>query len=159
MSLVTVGMSDLKISRAAGEILVTYALGSCIAVVAWDPVHRVGGMIHYMLPQSSVAPEKAERTPAMFADTGVPLLFHGLYAEGCTKRGLVVKVIGGSSFQEGPGAFDVGRRNYVIIRQMLWKAGVLVAAEDVGGSKSRTAKLHVGSGLVTVRSGADEVEL
>jgi chemotaxis protein CheD len=112
-----------------------------------------------MLPQSAVSPEKARENPAMFADTGVPLLFHGLYAEGCAKQRLVVKVVGGSNLQDVAHTFDIGRRNYVIIRQMLWKAGVLIAAEDVGGAKSRTAKLHIGSGLVTVRSGADEVNL
>jgi chemotaxis protein CheD len=159
MPLVTVGMSDLKISEDVDDILVTYALGSCIAVIVYDPVRQVGGMIHYMLPQSSTAPDKARDNPAMFADTGVPLLFHGMYDRACAKQGLVVKVVGGSKLYEDNGTFDIGRRNYVIVRQMLWKAGLMVAAEDVGGAKSRTAKLHVATGRVTVRSLAEEVEL
>jgi len=159
MALVTVGMSDLQICDGPEDVLVTYALGSCIAVVVYDPVRKVGGMIHYMLPQSSTSPEKARTTPAMFADTGVPLLFHGMYDRSCDKRNLVVKLVGGSKLYEDNGTFEIGKRNYVIIRQMLWKAGLMIAAEDVGGAKSRTAKLHVGTGRVTVRSQADEVEL
>jgi chemotaxis protein CheD len=160
MPLVTVGVSDLKISEHDDDVLVTYALGSCIGVIVHDPLRRIGGMIHYMLPQSSVSPERAQENPAMFADTGVPLLFHGMYRMGCDKQRLVVKVVGGARIHgDGGGTFDIGRRNYSIIRQMLWKAGVLMAAECVGGAASRTARLHVGSGRVTVLSNAQEVEL
>lgn len=159
MSLVTVDISDYQVTDAVDDVLVTYALGSCIAVVVYDPVHKVGGMIHYMLPQSSVAPDKALVKPAMFADTGVPLLFHTMYDRGCSKKQLVVKVVGGSKLYEDNGTFDIGRRNYVIVRQMLWKAGVIISAEDVAGAKSRTTKLYIDSGRVTVRSANEEVDL
>ncbi len=159
MALVTVDISDYQIADAADDVLVTYALGSCIAVVVHDPVKKIGGMIHYMLPQSSVAPAKAVLKPAMFADTGVPLLFHAMYDRGCVKKSLVVKVVGGSKLYEDNGTFDIGRRNYVIVRQMLWKAGVMISAEDVAGAKSRTTKLYVGSGRVTVRSANEEMDL
>jgi chemotaxis protein CheD len=159
MPLVTVGISDLEISDAADDVLVTYALGSCIGVIVHDPARKVGGMIHYMLPEASISPDKARESPAMFADTGVPLLFHGMYRAGCEKARLVVKVVGGSKLHDDGGAFDIGRRNYVAVRRMLWKAGVLIAAEHVGGAASRTAKLHVGSGRVTVRTATEEVEL
>jgi chemotaxis receptor (MCP) glutamine deamidase CheD len=80
-----------------------------------------------VLIKDSVAPEKARLKPAMFADTGVPLLFHAMYDRGCAKKGLVVKVVGGSKLHEDNGTFDIGRRNHVIVRQMLWKAGVIIA--------------------------------
>lgn len=159
MALVIVGVSDLQICESPDDVLVTYALGSCIAVVVYDPVRRIGGMIHYMLPQSTVAPEKARQNPAMFADTGVPLLFHALYGRSCAKRDLVVKLAGGAHLYDDNGTFNIGRRNYVIARQMLWKAGLLIAGEDVGGSTSRTTTLQIATGRVTVHTFEGEAEL
>jgi chemotaxis protein CheD len=159
MSPITVEISDLQVSADPEATLVTYALGSCIAVVVHDPVRVAGGMIHYMLPLSETAPDKAKVRPAMFADTGIPLLFQSMYALGCEKRNLVVKVAGGGALYDDNGLFSIGKRNYTILRKMFWKAGVIINAEDVGGAKSRTARLHVGSGRCTVASQGEEVEL
>lgn len=124
-----------------------------------DPGVRAAGMIHYMLPLSSTNPEKAQIRPAMFADTGVPLLFHAMYGLGCRKENLIVKVAGGGHLYDDQGLFEIGKRNYTILRRMLWKTNVLIAAEDVGGAKSRTVSLEVASGLCRVRSGEGEFEL
>lgn len=155
----TVEISDLKVSTSADDTLVTYALGSCIAVMVHDPVRVAAGMIHYMLPLSELSPEKAKSRPAMFADTGIPLLFQSLYRAGCDKKDLVVKVTGGGALHDDQGVFAIGQRNYTVLRKMFWKAGVLIASEDVGGAKSRTARLHVGSGRCTVMSHGEETEL
>lgn len=149
---VTVDIAALAVSADPDDVLVTYALGSCIAVTVWDPGRRVGGMIHYMLPLSRTSPEKAKRKPAMFADTGVPLLFETMYGHGCRKQDLVVKVAGGAKIHDDEGTFDIGRRNHTILRKLFWKNGVMVAAEDVGGHVSRTVRLDVGTGEVLVRS-------
>ncbi len=159
MSLITVDISDLQVSTDPTATIVTYALGSCIAVLVHDPVRVAGGMIHYMLPLSETAPEKARVKPAMFADTGIPLLFQTMYALGCDKRNLVVKVTGGGALYDDNGLFSIGKRNYTILRKMFWRAGVIIRSEDVGGAKSRTARLHVGSGRCTVASQGQEVEL
>lgn len=95
----------------------------------------------------------------MFADTGIPLLFEAMYRHGCDKKSLVVKVTGGGALYDDKGMFNIGQRNYTVLRKLFWKNGVIIAAEDVGGSKSRTARLHIGSGKVTVRSQGEEVEL
>jgi chemotaxis protein CheD len=116
-------------------------------------------MIHYMLPLSSTNPEKAQARPAMFADTGVPLLFHAMYGLGCKKEDLIVKVAGGGQLYDDHGVFEIGKRNYTILRRMLWKTNVLITAEDVGGATSRTVSLEVASGLCWVRSGEGEFEL
>jgi chemotaxis protein CheD len=158
-SSITVEISDLQVSSDPDSTIVTYALGSCIAVMVYDPVRVAGGMIHYMLPLSETAPEKARVRPAMFADTGIPVLFQSLYALGCDKRNLVVKVAGGGALYDDKGLFSIGKRNYTILRKMFWKAGVIIAAEDVGGAKSRTARLHVGTGRCTISSQGEEVEL
>ena len=159
MSPVVVDISDLKVSNRPDDVLVTYALGSCIAVMLHDPVRLLGGMIHYMLPVSELAPAKAQARPAMFADTGIPLLFESMYRLGSTKRDLVVKVAGGGALYDDQGVFAIGKRNYTMLRKMFWRCGVLIGAEDVGGARSRTARLHVGSGRCTITSQGKEVEL
>ncbi|MFQ5699888.1 MAG: chemotaxis protein CheD [Myxococcota bacterium] len=156
---ITVDISDIQVSDDPGVVLVTYALGSCIAVVIHDPVRIAGGMIHYMLPLSSTSPKKALDCPAMFADTGVPLLFQKMYDLGCRKEDLVVKVAGGGALYDDKGTFQIGRRNYTMLRKLFWKNGVLIAAEDVGGPRSRTVRLYVGSGRTAVRSGGAEEDL
>lgn len=95
MADIVVGISDLKISKNPGDVLVTYALGSCIGVAVYDPLVKVGGLLHYMLPDSTLDANKARENPGMFADTGIPLLFKSCYALGAEKRRMIVKVAGG----------------------------------------------------------------
>jgi chemotaxis protein CheD len=159
MSLITIEISDLRVSSDPEVTLVTYALGSCIAVLVHDPIRKVAGMIHYMLPLSEACPDKAKAKPAMFADTGIPLLFKTMYAFGSEKKDLVVKVAGGGALYDDKGLFNIGKRNYTVLRKMFWKAGVMIAAEDVGGAKSRTARLWVATGRCTISSQGTEVEL
>jgi len=159
VSQITVDISDMRVSASPDDLIVTYALGSCIAVIVHDPKRKVGGMIHYMLPLSEIAPEKAKDKPAMFADTGIPELFRTMYGLGCDKKDLVVKVAGGGALYDDKGLFSIGTRNYTVLRKMFWKAGVIIAAEDVGGAKSRTARLWVGDGRCTIASHGEEVPL
>jgi chemotaxis protein CheD len=154
-----VDIADFKVSATQGDLLVTYSLGSCIGVTIWDPEARVGGMIHFMLPESSLSPAKAKTNPAMFADTGVPLLFRAAYELGAVKKRMVVKVAGGSQLLDDNGTFNIGKRNYVMLRKIFWKNGILIESEDVGGSISRTIRLDVGSGRVTLKTRDGEVEL
>ena len=158
-NLITIDIADLQVSNDPNVTLVTYALGSCIAVIVHDPVKRVGGMIHYMLPTSKTSPDKAKLKPAMFADTGIPLLFEKMYAMGCTKENLVVKVAGGGALYDDKGMFNIGKRNYTILRKLFWKNNIIIASEDVGGSKSRTARLRIASGEVIVKSQGEETVL
>lgn len=159
MSRVIIDIADYVVTKNAEDVLVTYALGSCIAVILYDPVKKAGGMIHYMLPMSSTNPDKAKLKPAMFADTGVPLLFHSMYDLGCQKSDLVVKVAGGGQLYDDNGTFEIGKRNITVLRRMLWKTNVLVTTEDVGGPKSRTVSLTVGTGRCLVKSKDEEYEL
>lgn len=154
-----VDIADLAVTQNPADSLITYSLGSCIGVTIWDPETHVGGMIHYMLPDSSLAPEKAKANPAMFADSGVPLLFRSAYQLGASKKRLVVKAAGGSQLLDDNGTFNIGKRNYVMLRKMFWKNGILIKTEDVGGSLSRTLKLEVSTGRVTIKSRGKEREL
>jgi chemotaxis protein CheD len=156
---VVVDIADLAVSNDPTETLVTFSLGSCIGIAVHDPATRVGGLLHYMLPESQLAPEKARANPAMFCDTGVPKLFHAAYALGASKQRLVVKIAGGSQLLDDNGTFNIGKRNYLALRKIFWKNGVMIAAEHVGGSLSRTLRLDVGTGVVTVKSRDQEVPL
>lgn len=155
----TVDIADLAVSSDPNFTLVTYSLGSCIGLTIWDPQTRVGGMLHYMLPDASINPEKAKSIPAMFGETGIPLLFRSAYALGAVKTRLIVKVAGGAQLLGDSQLFDIGKRNYLLLRKLLWKNGVLIDKEDVGGSVSRTIRLDIGTGRFTMRRGGEEVEL
>ncbi len=154
-----VDIADFAVSKDPRDTLVTYSLGSCIGVAIWDPEARVGGLLHYMLPESSLSPDKAKANPAMFADTGVPALFRAAYELGATKKRLVVKVAGGSQLLDDNGTFNIGKRNYVMLRKIFWKNGILIDKEDVGGSISRTLRLRCNEGRLTLKTRDGEREL
>jgi chemotaxis protein CheD len=156
---IIVNIADFAVSRDQDVTLVTYALGSCIALMLYDAMTKAAGMVHYMLPHSATNPQKAAVTPAMFADTGVPLLFHSMYDLGCNKQDLVVKVAGGGQLYDDNGVFEIGKRNLVVLHRMLCKTNVTVAAQDVGGCKSRTVTLEVATGRCVVHSMSGEREL
>lgn len=151
-----VGMADLKVATAAPDArLVTYALGSCLGITAWDPVALVGGMLHVMLCSSQIDEARARTTPAMFVDTGVPELFRRCYTMGAVKQRMIVKVAGGAhaGSSEEEDRFQIGKRNVIVLRKLLWKNGVLIEALDVGGfQKSRTMSLDLTSGEVMLRT-------
>lgn len=160
MNTVVIGIGDCQVAKDPNSTLVTYALGSCIAVMIHDPVVGVGGLLHFMLPESSLDPAKAERNPFMFADTGIPLLFRSAYQLGADKKRLSVTVAGGAQMMDTQGTFNIGKRNCLAMRKILWKAGVLVEAEYLGGVVSRTVRLEVRSGKIMLReSGQAEQEL
>jgi chemotaxis protein CheD len=153
---ITVGIADLALSADREATLITYALGSCIGVTVYDPVARVGGMLHLMLPQSSLNPVKALKSPCMFADSGVPLLFTKAYELGARKERLVVCAAGGAEILADEGHFKIGSRNRTMLRKLFWKNSVLLAAEDTGGTHSRTMTLRLADGAVTVKHKSEE---
>ncbi|HSW51039.1 MAG TPA: chemotaxis protein CheD [Bryobacteraceae bacterium] len=158
MSSLVVGVGDCLVSNDPEGVLVTYALGSCIALMIHDPVAGVGGLLHFMLPESSLDRTKAQQNPFMFADTGIPKLFRTAYELGAEKRRMQVAAAGGAQVLDSEGMFNIGKRNHLAMRKILWKAGVMVHAEDVGGTTSRTVRLEVASGRMLLR-GAGEKEM
>jgi chemotaxis protein CheD len=154
-----VGVADYKVATGPDHQIVTFALGSCIGVTVWDPLAKVGGLLHFMLPTSKTNPEKAAGSPAMFADTGMPLLFRSAYELGAAKARLVVTAAGGAEILGGSDHFKIGHRNRTVLRKMFFQAGVLLKAEDCGGSDSRTMTLDLCDGTVTVKSRGTETTL
>ena len=154
-----IGISEMYISTDPGDVLVTYSLGSCVGVSLFDPVAKVGGMVHCMLPLSKIDQVKAQSKPCMFTDTGVTLLLQEVFNRGATRNNLIVKIAGAASLLDERGLFKIGERNYTVLRKVLWKNNLLIAAEDVYGTASRTLILYMNTGKTTIKSAGKEVEL
>lgn len=144
-------VADMKVGRE-GDLLVTHALGSCLGLMVHDPVAKLGGLLHAMLPLSKINLEKARANPYMFVDTGVPRLFQELYRMGAEKRRLVVKAAGCGQPLGNNEIFKIGDRNFTTLKKLLWKNNVLLNAEDVGGPSGRTVHFDVLTGEVKVTS-------
>jgi chemotaxis protein CheD len=154
-----VGIGELAVSDGADEIIVTHGLGSCVAVCIFDPVVRVAAMLHFMLPESRINIDRARQQPAAFADTGIPMLFQTAYRYGLEKRRAIVKLVGGAEVTASVDmAFRTGQRNVLAAKQVLWRNGVLVKAEDIGGNMARTVHLGVQDGRVRVFTARNEVK-
>jgi chemotaxis protein CheD len=157
-----VGVADVKVSNEPDARLITYALGSCLGIAVHDPVAGVGGLLHVMLPTGTIDPAKMAAKPAMFVDSGVPLLFKECYRLGARKERMIVKVAGGAhagASEEGD-RFQIGKRNLLALRKLLWKNGVMVHAQETGGVQtSRTMWLEVGTGAVTLKVNGAESSL
>jgi chemotaxis protein CheD len=147
-----VGVADLFVSRESDDSIITYALGSCLGIAVYDPIVRVGGLLHVMLPLSKADPEKAKLKPAMYVDTGLELLLNKVHNLGTDIRNLKVTVAGGASMKKGnkDDYFKIGERNFITLRKLLWKNGFMIEAQDVGGSISRTMEMRMADGFITV---------
>lgn len=156
---IIISVSDAKVSGDPSDMLVTYSLGSCIGVCLYDPATSVGGMLHYQLPNSTMDPEKARSMPFMFADTGMKILVEKLLSMGAKKKRMQIKIAGGASMDTGPKGFDIGKRNHLAFRKIMWKNGMFVDSEDVGGFSPRNVYMDMADGTVTVKSNGVEKQL
>lgn len=145
-----VGMGDMLVSNDVSAQLVTYSLGSCVGVAIYDPIAKVGGLLHAMLPDSTINPDRAVSRPYMFVDTGLPAMFHAAYALGGLKHRMVVKFCGGAEFLDEKKIFQIGKRNIEATLAMLVRNGVKVVASETGGHESRTVRLDLATGGFTL---------
>ncbi|RJP19965.1 MAG: chemotaxis protein CheD [Candidatus Omnitrophota bacterium] len=158
-TIITVGISDMKVSNDKSAIIVTYSLGSCVGLTLYDPAVGVGGMIHCLLPLSKANPNRAQQNPQMFVDSGIPVLLAELSKFGAQKNRLIAKVAGAGNFLQANDMFKTGERNYTVLRKVLWKNNILIKGEDVGGSIPRTMTLYMKTGTTTIKSRGVETEL
>ena len=157
---ITVGVADMKVSNDPEVMLVTYSLGSCIGIAVYDPEIRVGGMLHYMLPDSSLDPAKAKKNPYMFADSGIAPMFKEAYRLGARKQRMRIVVVGGAQILDQQGFFNIGKRNHMAMRKLFWRNKVMVSYEDVGGNENRTLKLAIKDGTCRLKvSGKGEFQV
>jgi len=155
-----VGVADMKVSNNPEESIITYSLGSCIGLVIYDSVARVGGMLHYMLPESSIDKNKAVARPYMFADSGIPRLFKSAYQLGAAKQRIKIYAAGGAEILDQKGFFNIGKRNYMALKKIFFKNKVMINNQDVGGNVNRTVRIEIATGDIYVKtSGSKEVKI
>ena len=155
-----VGVADMKISGQAGDVIVTHALGSCLGITVYDPVVHLGGLLHVMMPVSSINSEKAKSNPYMFVDTALPKMFKKLYTMGADKKRLIVKVAGGANVHDSStDRFAIGKRNFITLKKIFWKNNILIKSKDIGGSKARTMYMEIGTGRVWLSIAGAEQDL
>jgi chemotaxis protein CheD len=151
MGMVTIGISDLNIATPP-NILVTYALGSCIGICLHDKAHNIGGLAHIMLPSSKEA-TKASDNLRRYADTGIEELVNLLKSKGVLVSSLTAKIAGGAQmFQTNCSTFNIGARNITAVKQVLAKYRIPIIAEDTGLNFGRTVFFDVATGVMQVKS-------
>jgi chemotaxis protein CheD len=156
----TANIGEIVASSSPDDVLVAYGLGSCVAVCLFDPVARVGGMLHALLP-AALNGNGANGTPTKFVDRGVPLLIDSVVKLGAEQRRLIARLCGGAHVLTAPGfddALNIGSRNVLAAEQALQAAKVRIQAQATGGHVGRTVKLYVASGQVIVKSLGQEEE-
>jgi len=152
MADLVLGIGDFGASRDPASSIKTYALGSCVAVVLLDPSTRTAGMIHFALPDSTINPRRAREKPGYFADTGIPLLFREMVrvSGNPNVKGWVAKLVGGAAVMQAEDNFNIGKRNILAAKKILWEQGLGPTVEDVGGNHSRTVTVSVMTGEVVI---------
>ena len=151
--LVMVNMGQLAVSGNPEAVLSALGLGSCVAVCAYDPVARLGGLIHVVLPSSVIG--RPHDGPAKFADLGVPRLVAAMQKAGAACSRLRTGILGGAnvlSTLDHGGVSHIGARNVEAVRQALAEARLTPLAEDMGGKASRTVRLHISDGDIVVKT-------
>jgi chemotaxis protein CheD len=159
MAMIIVGIADCQASKDPSATLVSFALGSCVGVAMHDPSLPAGGLLHILLPDSKMHAEKAAKNPAMFADTGIPALLDRCLNLGAPKSRLRVWLAGGAAMNDPRGIFNIGKLNQMAVRKALWKAGLMIYSEDMGGHAPRTVRLDMQDGTFWVNSSGSIQEL
>ncbi|MGB8951666.1 MAG: chemotaxis protein CheD [Candidatus Aminicenantales bacterium] len=154
MKKIFVDIGHLKIAKNH-DVLETLSLGSCVGVVLYDPVAKVGGLAHIMLPESALAKDKARKEPAKYADTAIPLMIKKMIQAGAKRPRINARIIGGANmFKKESERFplNIGERNIEAAKNVLEKAKIPVVAEDIGKDYGRTVEFEVISGKVLIKS-------
>lgn len=145
-NVIKVGMADLKVAKAP-DSLITLGLGSCIGLTLYDPALKLGGMVHYMLPDSTKL--KNNSNIAKFGDTGIKELYRQMVAQGASPRRMVAKIAGGAKMFEVTGLSNVGHvgeRNSEEAKIILKELKIPLVAEDTGLNYGRTVELNCETG-------------
>lgn len=147
----SVGLGEYRISRDPNEVLIAFGLGSCLGIGMFDPIAKVGGLIHVVLPE-----QKSGNDPnlAKFVDTGISLMLQKMATEGALQSRMIIKMAGGANMLTAPGligTFDIGTRNIQKAHEVFMTLKLSIQKEEVGGQVGRTVRLYVADGRMTVR--------
>lgn len=153
-STVTVGISDLNVVKAP-DTLVTYALGSCVGICLYDPVMRVAGLSHIMLPSSKLTPGVEGPGKMKFADSAISILLSKMLAMGAQKPRLKAKIAGGAQMFaaiSNSSIANIGQRNVVAVKEALQELRIPIVAEDTGKDYGRTLYFCANDGIMRIKS-------
>src|SRR5436190_6283698 len=146
-----IGVADCVVSADPTETLATYALGSCIAVVSYDSQARVGGIVHFALPDSTMDWQRANENPFGYADLGVPELIKRCIDRGAERRRLSLAAVGGANMVTGCGPFQVGQKNHLSLQKTVPGLGLSLRVSAIGGSQARSVRLEIGTGAIWLK--------
>ena len=152
MSNITIGISDLNVARSP-DVLITYALGSCVGICLYDQTVGVVGMSHILLPSSAQIPGNA--TPMKFADTAIPMLMVKMQAMGARPTQLKAKIAGGAQMFAAMGnasIANIGERNVAAVKATLQRLRIPIVAQDTGSNYGRTLLFNADDYMMTIRS-------
>jgi chemotaxis protein CheD len=147
-----VQIADMIVSDDPADVLITFALGPCLGVSMYDPLRRVGGLIHCQLPSAKDDAARAKLRPLQFVDTGVLALLERLFELGACRANLIIKCAGAAKVVENLTLFKISERNHTVFRKLMWKNDLLIAAEEVGGTRPRTMSLEMATGRTRLQS-------
>ncbi len=156
-----VNFSEMKISRNPVETLVAFSIGTGIGVAAFDPGCGVGGILNFMLPDSTLATGiDPAKVPLMFADTGVTFFLQALLEQGIRPDRVKLVAAGGAHIMDQTGMFDIGKKNYTALKNKLANYQLTIDHELIGGTSSRTLSLEIGTGASCIKTfGQPEVKV
>jgi chemotaxis protein CheD len=146
-----VALADLAVSADPAVSLCSFPLGACLGVALYDAETRIGGLMHSLLPDSSIDPVRAAARPGMFLDTGMAALWTKAQQLGAKKENLKLFVAGGALIMDDSGFFNIGQRNYDALAALLVKMNLKIEAEDVGGRTNRSVQLNLATGEVRLK--------
>lgn len=151
-NVIIVGMADLKVCVSPDSIS-TLGLGSCVGIALRDPVTKIGGLAHVMLPDSQAI--KNNTNIYKFADTGIEELVRQMVLKGASASRLVAKIAGGAqmfAFQNKSDMVRIGDKNVIATKQKLAELGIKILAEDTGENYGRTVVFYPETGDFFIKS-------
>ncbi len=156
--MVRVGMADLNVC-AAPDAITTLGLGSCVGIVLYDPVKKLAGMVHVMLPDSTKIIHNENK--AKFADTGINELLDRLVKLGASRSRITAKIAGGAQmfgFQNASDLLRVGEKNVEATKLQLQKLKIPILAQDTGANYGRTIEFYPETGELLIKSVGKEIK-
>lgn len=152
-NIIKVGMADLKTTDSRG-MLTTLGLGSCIGIALYDPINKIAGMAHIMLPDSKQIKNNSNK--AKFADTAIDVLIAEMLGKGAQKRNVKAKLAGGAQMfsfgNNGNDIMKIGHRNAIASEEKLKALNIPIISKDVGGSYGRTIELYGDDGRLFIKT-------
>ena len=150
-NMLSVGLGEIKVSRDPLDVLIAFGLGSCLGIGMFDPIARVSGLLHAVLPESK---NGMDGSTAKYVDSGIRLLLKQVSDLGANQKRIIIRMAGGANMLTAPGlsnTFDIGTRNINSAHNTFTSMGLRLLKEEVGGEVGRTVRLYVADGRMTIR--------